>query len=77
MRLKDKVCIVTGGAAGIGRATAERFAEEGATVILGDVNEEQGFVGIRRIDDCQIWRNRCPMFRHHHGQARREVIATA
>ncbi|MCA9865643.1 MAG: glucose 1-dehydrogenase [Anaerolineae bacterium] len=42
MRLKDKVCIVTGGAAGIGRATAERFAEEGATVILGDVNEEQG-----------------------------------
>jgi len=42
MRLKDKVCIVTGGAAGIGRATAERFAEEGATVILGYVNEEQG-----------------------------------
>ncbi len=42
MRLKDKICIVTGGAAGIGKATAERFAEEGATVILCDVNEEQG-----------------------------------
>ncbi|MBP6016239.1 MAG: beta-ketoacyl-ACP reductase [Candidatus Promineofilum sp.] len=42
MRLQDKVCIVTGGAAGIGRATAERFAEEGATVILCDLNEEQG-----------------------------------
>ena len=42
-----------------------------------DVNEEQRFVGIRRIDDCQIWRNRCPMFRHHHGQARREGIVTA
>jgi len=42
MRLQDKVCIVTGGAAGIGRATAERFAEEGATVILCDLNEELG-----------------------------------
>jgi len=42
MRLKDKVCIVTGGAAGIGRATAERFTEEGAVVVICDLNEEQG-----------------------------------
>jgi 3-oxoacyl-[acyl-carrier protein] reductase len=42
MRLQDKVCIITGGAAGIGRATAERFAAEGATVIIGDVNEAAG-----------------------------------
>ncbi|CUS02803.2 3-oxoacyl-[acyl-carrier-protein] reductase FabG [Candidatus Promineifilum breve] len=42
MRLKDKICIITGGAAGIGQATAQRFADEGATVVICDLNEEQG-----------------------------------
>jgi len=37
LKLKDKVVIVTGGAAGIGRATAERFTAEGAKVVVWDL----------------------------------------
>ena len=42
MRLKDKVAIVTGAAGGIGLACAQRFAAEGAKVVLSDLSVEQG-----------------------------------
>ncbi len=40
--LKDRVAVVTGGADGIGRATALRLSEEGATVVIWDMNEAKG-----------------------------------
>jgi 3-oxoacyl-[acyl-carrier protein] reductase len=40
MRMKDRVCLITGGAAGIGKAVAARLAEEGAKVFVCDLNEQ-------------------------------------
>jgi glucose 1-dehydrogenase len=41
MRFTDKVCIVTGGTSGIGRATAERMGEEGGKVLIVGRDEER------------------------------------
>ena len=42
MRLEDRVAIITGAASGIGRATALRFASEGAAVVIADINRAGG-----------------------------------
>jgi NAD(P)-dependent dehydrogenase (short-subunit alcohol dehydrogenase family) len=41
MRFQDKVVFVTGGASGIGEATARRFAAEGARVVVADINADR------------------------------------
>jgi NAD(P)-dependent dehydrogenase (short-subunit alcohol dehydrogenase family) len=41
-RLKDRVAVITGGASGIGLATARRFAAEGATVVIADLDPAAG-----------------------------------
>jgi glucose 1-dehydrogenase len=42
MKFKDKVCVVTGGGSGIGRATCQRFAAEGGIVVIIDRDESKG-----------------------------------
>jgi 3-oxoacyl-[acyl-carrier protein] reductase len=51
MRLKDRVALITGGAAGIGKATAEKFLQEGARVVICDVNQEAGEAAIKDLGD--------------------------
>ncbi len=49
MRLKDKVTVITGAAAGIGLACAKRFAAEGARVVLSDINADKGAAAAAEI----------------------------
>jgi len=49
MRLKDKVAIVTGGGQGIGQATCEIFAREGAKVVVADINDQAAHTTAEKI----------------------------
>ena len=49
MKLQNKIAVITGGAQGIGAAIATRFAQEGATVVIADVNDEKSKLLVAEI----------------------------
>ncbi|MHA1843112.1 MAG: SDR family NAD(P)-dependent oxidoreductase [Promethearchaeota archaeon] len=51
MKLKDKIIIVTGGGSGIGKAIAMRLAQEGANIIIADINENLARETAQEISD--------------------------
>jgi 3(or 17)beta-hydroxysteroid dehydrogenase len=53
-RVANKVALITGGASGLGLASARRLAAEGAVVVLADVNVQRGQAAARAIPDCSF-----------------------
>ena len=54
MELQDKVVVITGGASGLGRATADYFVGKGARVSLFDLNEEAGDAAVAELGEDNV-----------------------
>ena len=77
MRMLDKVVVITGGAGGLGSATARRMAAEGAAVVIADVADEPGEALAREVGgeymrlnvtDEDQWRATVAVIRSKHGR---------
>ena len=53
-RIEGKVAVVTGGCSGIGLATVQRFVEEGARVVIGDIDDERGQALVGQLGGAEI-----------------------
>ncbi|MGB7305575.1 MAG: SDR family oxidoreductase [Burkholderiaceae bacterium] len=60
--LQDKVAVITGGASGIGLATVMRFLNEGAQVVIADLNEQTGALAMKQVSSAGFV-ERCQFFK--------------
>ena len=54
-KFTGKIAIVTGGALGIGGATARNFAKNGATVVIADIDEDAANDNVKKINSLGKW----------------------
>jgi NAD(P)-dependent dehydrogenase (short-subunit alcohol dehydrogenase family) len=53
-RIEGKVAVVTGGCSGIGLATVQRFVEEGARVVIGDIDDARGLTLVDELGGADV-----------------------